>query len=117
MHKSCEITGSALLFPRIFRDSKKAESQVSSHKKLAFYMTESQVLSKKARILHDRITGFVEHPRQRNQSFCLYTVVSEITVLVRALCMTKSQVSTIWNARNIWNCKDFTEGLSQKSGI
>ena len=71
----------------------------------------------KARILHGRITGFVEHPRQRNQSFCLYTVVSEITVLVRALCMTKSRVSTIRNARNIWNYKDFTEGLSQKSGI
>lgn len=62
-----------------------------------------------------RITGFVEHSRQRNHSFCPYTVVSEITVLVRAFCMTKSQVSTIRNTRKVWNYYDFTEGLSQKA--
>lgn len=78
-------------------------------------MTESQVLSRKARILHDRIAGFVEHSRQRNHSFCPYTVVSEITVLVRVFCMTKSQVSTIWNTRKVWNYFDFAEGLSQKA--
>ena len=47
-HKSCEITGPTPLFPYIFRDSRITESQVSSLKKLAFYMTESQVLSRKS---------------------------------------------------------------------
>ena len=72
-------------------------------------------IPQKACILYDRITGFVEHSRQRNHSFCPYTVVSEITVLVRAFCMTKSQVSTIRNTRKVWNYYDFTEGLSQKA--
>ena len=41
--------------------------------------------------------------------------IVENLMLVRAFCMTKSQVSTIRNTRKVWNYYDFTEGLSQKA--